>query len=164
MDQVRVGKYIASLRKQASLTQEELREKLGVTNKTVSRWENGNYMPDIEMLQLLSKVFDVGINDLLAGEKIADEDFRQKAEENIIEVATSSAFSFEDRKVYFKRKWRKEHIALFVILGLILIASAVIPLIIDKLWLISFSPVIALIEYGYQNNRMMIYVENQLYH
>lgn len=164
MDQVRVGKYIASLRKQASLTQEELGEKLGVTNKTVSRWENGNYMPDIEMLQLLSKVFDVGINDLLAGETIADEDFRQKAEENIIEVATSSAFSFEDRKVYFKRKWRKEHIALFVILGLILIASAVIPLIIDKLWLISFSPVIALIEYGYQNNRMMIYVENQLYH
>lgn len=164
MDQVRVGKYIASLRKHASLTQEELGEKLGVTNKTVSRWENGNYMPDIEMLQLLSKVFDVGINDLLAGEKIADEDFRQKAEENIIEVATSSAFSFEDRKVYFKRKWRKEHIALFVILGLILIASAVIPLIIDKLWLISFSPVIALIEYGYQNNRMMIYVENQLYH
>lgn len=164
MDQVRVGKYIASLRKQASLTQEELGEKLGVTNKTVSRWENGNYMPDIEMLQLLSKVFDVGINDLLAGGKIADEDFRQKAEENIIEVATSSAFSFEDRKVYFKRKWRKEHIALFVILGLILIASAVIPLIIDKLWLISFSPVIALIEYGYQNNRMMIYVENQLYH
>ena len=164
MDQVRVGKYIASLRKQAPLTQEELGEKLGVTNKTVSRWENGNYMPDIEMLQLLSKVFDVGINDLLAGEKIADEDFRQKAEENIIEVATSSAFSFEDRKVYFKRKWRKEHIALFVILGLILIASAVIPLIIDKLWLISFSPVIALIEYGYQNNRMMIYVENQLYH
>lgn len=164
MDQVRVGKYIASLRKQASLTQEELGEKLGVTNKTVSRWENGNYMPDIEMLQLLSKVFDVGINDLLAGEKIADEDFRQKAEENIIEVATSSAFSFEDRKVFFKRKWRKEHIALFVILGLILIASAVIPLIIDKLWLISFSPVIALIEYGYQNNRMMIYVENQLYH
>lgn len=164
MDQVRVGKCIASLRKQASLTQEELGEKLGVTNKTVSRWENGNYMPDIEMLQLLSKVFDVGINDLLAGEKIADEDFRQKAEENIIEVATSSAFSFEDRKVYFKRKWRKEHIALFVILGLILIASAVIPLIIDKLWLISFSPVIALIEYGYQNNRMMIYVENQLYH
>ena len=164
MDQVRVGKYIASLRKQASLTQEELGEKLGVTNKTVSRWENGNYMPDIEMLQLLSKAFDVGINDLLAGEKIADEDFRQKAEENIIEVATSSAFSFEDRKVYFKRKWRKEHIALFVILGLILIASAVIPLIIDKLWLISFSPVIALIEYGYQNNRMMIYVENQLYH
>ena len=164
MDQVRVGKYIASLRKQASLTQEELGEKLGVTNKTVSRWENGNYMPDIEMLQLLSKVFDVGINDLLAGEKIADEDFRQKAEENIIEVATSSAFSFEDRKVYFKRKWRKEHIALFVILGLILIASAVIPLIIDKLWLISISPVIALIEYGYQNNRMMIYVENQLYH
>lgn len=164
MDQVRVGKYIASLRKQASLTQEELGEKLGVTNKTVSRWENGNYMPDIEMLQLLSKVFDVGINDLLAGKKIADENFRQKAEGNIIEVATSSAFSFEDRKVYFKRKWRKEHIALFVILGLILIASAVIPLIIDKLWLISFSPVIALIEYGYQNNRMMIYVENQLYH
>ena len=55
MDQIKTGKLIASLRKEANLTQEELGRKLGVSNKTVSRWENGNYMPDVETLRLLSK-------------------------------------------------------------------------------------------------------------
>lgn len=50
MDQAKVGKFIAQLRKEQGLTQEALGERLGVTNKTVSRWENGNYMPDIELL------------------------------------------------------------------------------------------------------------------
>lgn len=163
MDQVKIGKYITFLRRQASLTQEELGAKLGVTNKTVSRWENGNYMPDIEMLQLLSKEFDVGINDLLAGERIAEENFRKKADENIIEIATSRAFSFDERKKYFKKKWRKEHISLFVIMGLIFIAVTVVLFIIDKPWLMGISPATAIFEYGYQNNKMMAYVEKQLY-
>ena len=50
MDQIKVGKFIAALRKEQGLTQEALGQRLGVTNKTVSRWENGNYMPDIELL------------------------------------------------------------------------------------------------------------------
>lgn len=50
MDQIKVGKFIAQLRRRDGLTQEALGKKIGVTNKTVSRWENGNYMPDIEML------------------------------------------------------------------------------------------------------------------
>lgn len=53
MDQVKIGKFIAELRRENQMTQEALGEKIGVTNKTISRWENGNYMPDIEMLQLL---------------------------------------------------------------------------------------------------------------
>ena len=48
MDQIKIGKFIATLRRQSGLTQEKLGEKIGVTNKTISRWENGNYMPDIE--------------------------------------------------------------------------------------------------------------------
>ena len=59
MDQIKIGKFIAALRKEKGLTQEKLGEKLGVTNKTVSRWENGNYMPDVEMLSLLSEEFGV---------------------------------------------------------------------------------------------------------
>ena len=47
MDQIKIGKFIAALRKDKGMTQEQLGEKLGVTNKTVSRWENGNYMPDV---------------------------------------------------------------------------------------------------------------------
>ena len=163
MDQIKIGKFIAQLRKQQNLTQEALGEKLGVTNKTISRWENGNYMPDIEMLQLLSKELNVSINELLAGEFLSDEEFRKKADENIVAVSNSGAFSFEERKAYFKKKWRKEHISLFVVLGLIFVASVTIPLLIDKTWMIGFSGLIAIAEYGYQNNRMMIYVENQLY-
>ena len=48
MNQIKIGKFIAALRKEKGMTQEQLGEKLGVTNKTVSRWENGNYMPDVE--------------------------------------------------------------------------------------------------------------------
>lgn len=163
MDQIKSGRFIAQLRKQHNLTQEKLGEKLGVTNKTISRWENGNYMPDIEMLQLLSREFGVSINELLSGEYLSDDEFRNKADENVIAISKSSAFSFEERKAYFKKKWRKEHISLFVILGMIWVASLVLPLLIDRPWMISFSGLIALMEYGYQNNRMMAYVEKQLY-
>ena len=59
MDQVKIGKFIAELRRRAGLTQEALGEKIGVTNKTISRWENGDYMPNIEMLQLLAEEFSI---------------------------------------------------------------------------------------------------------
>lgn len=163
MDQIKIGKFIATLRRQSGLTQEKLGEKIGVTNKTISRWENGNYMPDIEMLQLLAKEFNVSINELLAGQKMSDEEFRKNADENIIAVSKESAFSFEERKAYFKKKWRKEHISLFVVLLLILIVTFVLPFVVSKPWFVGLVPLIAFIEYGYQNNRMMIYVENCLY-
>mgnify|MGYP001070676323 CR=1 FL=1 len=77
MDQIKIGKFIAALRKDKGLTQEQLGEKLGVTNKTISRWENGNYMPDVEMLSLLSKEFGVSINELISGERLWAEDFKR---------------------------------------------------------------------------------------
>lgn len=84
MDQVKIGKFIAQCRNEKNITQEELGEKLGVTNKTTSRWENGHYLPDIEMMQLLSKEFSISINELISGEKIKDLDYKEKAEENLI--------------------------------------------------------------------------------
>ena len=163
MDQVKIGKFIAVLRRQAGLTQEALGEKIGVTNKTISRWENGNYMPDIEMLQSLANEFNISINELLAGEKLSDTDFRRKADEAIVAASKGSIFSSEERKAYFKRKWRKEHIPLFVILAAILIASFVLPFALHKPWLIGFAPLTAFVEYAYQNNEMMRYVESHLY-
>lgn len=163
MDQVKIGKFIAELRRQNGLTQEALGEKIGVSNKTISRWENGNYMPDIEMLQLLAQEFRVSINELLSGEKLSDEDFKQKADENVVAMSKASIFSFEERKAFFKKKWRKEHISLFVVLLLIYIASILVPFLFDKSSLIALSPLIAFVEYIYQNNKMMIYVEKNLY-
>lgn len=89
--------------------------------------------------------------------------FGKNADENIIAVSKESAFSFEERKAYFKKKWRKEHISLFVVLLLILIVAFVLPFVVSKPWFVGLVPLIAFIEYGYQNNRMMIYVENCLY-
>ena len=107
MDQIKTGKFIAYLRKQHNLTQEALGEKLGVTNKTVSRWENANYMPDIEMLQLLSKELNVSVNELLAGEFLSDEEFRKKADENVIAVPKRARFPSRKEKLISKRNGAK---------------------------------------------------------
>lgn len=91
MNPIMVGKFIAKLRKDKNMTQEQLGEALGVTNKTVSRWESGNYMPSIEMLQGLSQILEVSINELLAGEYISNEDFRRQADQNLIDAVKKSS-------------------------------------------------------------------------
>ncbi len=97
MDQIKIGKFIAELRKEKGLTQEKLGEKLGVTNKTVSRWENGNYMPDIEMLSLLSEEFDVSINELISGERLDAENFKKAADDNLVTALNNSTFTLKEK-------------------------------------------------------------------
>ncbi len=84
MDQKQIGLFIAQLRREKNLTQEQLGERVGVTNKTVSRWENGNYMPDLATLQILCAELDVSVNELLSGRRLEEEEFRQKADENLL--------------------------------------------------------------------------------
>ena len=74
MDMVKMGSFLAELRKERNLTQAELGEKLGVTNKTISRWETGNYMPSVEMLEELSTMYGMTINELLSGKKLSTEE------------------------------------------------------------------------------------------
>lgn len=84
MDIQKIGIFLAELRKEKALTQDELGEKIGVTNKTVSRWENGNYLPPVEILQILSNFYDVSINELLSGERLSNEKYKENAEEFIV--------------------------------------------------------------------------------
>lgn len=84
LNQQKIGEFIAELRKEKEMTQAELGEKLGVTNKTISRWENGNYMPDISLMQFLCEELGISINEFLSGERLSDEVFREKADNNII--------------------------------------------------------------------------------
>ena len=84
MDQVKIGKFILNCRKEKNLTQEALAEKLGVTSKSISRWENGNTMPDYSLLKDLCNELGINVNELLSGEKIKDRDYMNKAEENFI--------------------------------------------------------------------------------
>ena len=87
MDPIKTGNFIAQLRREKGLTQEALGNRLGVTNKTISRWENGNYMPDIEMFQVLSEQFGVSINELLSGRRLNENAFRAEADRNIIDIS-----------------------------------------------------------------------------
>lgn len=73
MDQIKIGKFISELRKEKGMTQEQLAEKLGVTQKSVSRWETGKNMPDLSLLQTLSSELDISVSELLDGEKISVE-------------------------------------------------------------------------------------------
>lgn len=83
MNTKKVGEFLKELRKENKLTQEQLGEKLGVTNKTVSKWETGNYMPPIEILKLLSELYNVSINEILSGRRLSDGEYKENAEENM---------------------------------------------------------------------------------
>ena len=67
MDQAKIGLYLKELRKEKNLTQEELSEKLGVSRRSVSRWETGNTLPDLDLLIELSDFYDVDLRDMLTG-------------------------------------------------------------------------------------------------
>ena len=84
MDTKKIGAFIALKRKAKGLTQEQLGERLGVSNKTISRWENGNYMPDLSLLEPLSRELDITLNELLAGEAIEADGAVEKKKKNII--------------------------------------------------------------------------------
>ena len=86
MDQIKVGKFILKCRKEKGLTQEQLAEKIGVTSKSISRWENGKTMPDYSLLKDLCQELDINVNELLSGEDIKDKDYINKSEENLIKL------------------------------------------------------------------------------
>ena len=89
MDQIRIGQFIASQRKLQGLTQAELAEKLGITDRAVSKWERGKGMPDASLMLVLCEALGITVNELLRGEKIEMEDNNQKNEELLLELAKS---------------------------------------------------------------------------
>lgn len=84
MDQERIGKFISECRKAKKITQSELAEQLGVSNRSVSNWENGKNMPDLSLFKPLCEILNITINELLSGEKIDKDNYKEKLEENII--------------------------------------------------------------------------------
>lgn len=86
MDQVKTGKFIAGERKRKSLTQKQLAERLGISDKAVSKWERGNGFPEVSLLLPLCGELEITVNELLAGERVSEEDYKKKAEENMIDL------------------------------------------------------------------------------
>lgn len=161
MDMIKTGKFLAELRHEANLTQEQLGEELGVTNKTISRWETGTYLPPVEMLQILSVKYGVSINEILSGEKLDAENYKIKAEENIASTLESSAFTVKDKERYFKKKWKKEHFFEMIIEMIALIAFIVVGIIFDNN-LTAVGAILGFIWSRTTNDRMNSYVDRHL--
>ena len=96
MNQEKIGKFISECRRNKKITQSQLAEKLGVTDKSVSKWETGKCMPDLSLFSPLCEILDITINDLMAGEKIDKKEYQYKFEQNIINVASiiNNKYSF----------------------------------------------------------------------
>ena len=117
MDQEKIGKFISELRKGKKITQQELAEKIGVTDRAISNWENGRRLPDYSILKSLCKELDVTINELLSGEKLEKEEYQEKLEENII-----NTIDYTNKKVE-----NRNHLIglIFIIFGVLLAITAV---------------------------------------
>ncbi len=94
MNQEKIGKFIASVRKEKNITQNELAEKLGVSDRTIGNWENGRNMPDVSLFKPLCENLDITLNDLLSGEKVVDNCYHERLEENII-----NAIDYSNKKI-----------------------------------------------------------------
>ena len=86
MDQIRIGKFIAERRKELNLTQMQLAEKLGITDRAVSKWENGKAMPDSSIMLELCEILQISVNDLLHGEVITMENYNKELENTLVDL------------------------------------------------------------------------------
>ena len=86
MDQIKIGKFISSRRKEQGMTQAALAERLGISDRAVSKWETGKSLPDSGIMLELCELLDINVNELLSGEKIMTERYDKKAEENLISL------------------------------------------------------------------------------
>ncbi|MCM1371311.1 MAG: helix-turn-helix domain-containing protein [Clostridium sp.] len=97
MDQVKIGKFIAKCRKEKNMTQQELSERLGISDRTIGNWENGRNMPDLSLFKPLCVELGITLNDLMSGEKVDIKKYQEKLEENIINTINYTNEKIESR-------------------------------------------------------------------
>lgn len=86
MDQIKIGKFIAEQRKKNSLTQMQLAEKLNITDRAISKWENGKSMPDSSIMLDLCNELKISVNELLCGEVLEMNNYNEKLEQNLVDI------------------------------------------------------------------------------
>ncbi len=99
MDQIKIGKFIAECRKKNNLTQMQLAEKLNITDRAISKWENGKSTPDSSIMLELCNELKISVNELLSGEMIEMKDYNQIAEKNLLEMAKKE--EVQNKKMMF---------------------------------------------------------------
>ena len=116
MDQEKIGKFIFELRKEKKMTQQELADKIGVTDRAISKWENGRGMPDLSLMRPLCDVLGITLNELISGERIDKKEYQKKSEENII-----NTINYSNKKTKFFKIFLGCLITIFLILVLMFV-------------------------------------------
>ena len=100
MNQEKIGKFICKCRKNKNMTQLDLAEKLGVSDRTIGNWENGRNMPDLSLFKPLCDELDISLNDLMSGEVVSKKEYQEKLEENIV-----NTINFTNKKIKDKNNF-----------------------------------------------------------
>lgn len=124
MDQLKIGKFIAGCRKEQGLTQMQLAERLGITDKAISKWERGIAMPDSSIMLELCGILQINVNELLSGEKMNMESNHQKNEQLLLEMAKELEAK---NKTIWKSMWAIMIASMLGLLGGLLVAAFLIP-------------------------------------
>ncbi len=124
MDQIKIGRFIAACRKRANLTQLQLADKLGITDKAISKWERGITMPDTSIMLELCDILGISVNELLSGEKINMENSSQKNEQLLLDMAKELE---KKNKTIWSSMWAIMIVSMTALIAGIFIAAFLIP-------------------------------------
>ena len=124
MDQIKIGKFISECRKKENLTQAQLAEKLNITDRAVSKWENGKAMPDSSIMLDLCSFLNISVNELLRGEEINMENNNKQNEELLLSLAKELE---QKNKTIWKSMWAIMTVSIIALLAGLAITAFVIP-------------------------------------
>ena len=124
MNQIKIGRFIAERRKKANLTQMQLAEKLGITDKAISKWERGIAMPDTSIMLELCNILGISVNELLSGEEIDMENNNQKNEQILLDMAKELE---KKNKTIWASMWAIMIVSMTALFAGIFIAAFLIP-------------------------------------
>ena len=161
MDQKRTGLYIAEKRKQNNMTQAMLAEQMHVSKNAVSKWERGLNLPEVSSMPQLCQILGITLNELFAGEDIKEKVFPVTADQNLLKALQNSSYSLQERIVYFKRKWRKEHLSdcIFSMIGWCVLMFVLYVRSMDIEMIMIVGTLVALVMIIVLYNRMRAYIE-----
>ncbi len=124
MDQIKIGKFIAECRKKQNLTQSQLADKLGITDRAVSKWENGRAMPDSSLMLDLCNILNISVNELLSGEVIDMESSNKKNEQLLLDMAKDVE---SKNKIIWTSMWVIMGVSMIALFAGIFLAAFLVP-------------------------------------
>ena len=119
MDQIKIGNFITDMRKTKNITQKQLAEQLGISDRTISKWECGNGMPEVSMMLPLCEILEINVNELLSGERLSQNDYHNKAEENMIHLV-------QEKENINKNRTKKSLLSMLLILAVVLLLMVIL--------------------------------------